>query len=327
VSVNSGPSAWLLDDGRAGHWRQVRALADFLPLRAIPVPVNLKLPWRWFAPYRLPFGQAAHSGLLVADAGPPGVIIACGRRSALAARWIQHHFAGRPKTVQILDCGLPPDRFTWVIAPSHDELEGDNVISTVGSLNPVTAAWLSAAVDPAGPCATAPKPRGVLLLGGPSGNFAFTRRWFRSALAGLCDPGFGGSLTIVESPRTPGWVAAEVQAIPTNPAPLHRMPWTPQDPEAAERRLGAALACADFVLVTADSVNLASEACASGKPVGLLGVERARGKMARFCRQLMDSGFAKAVEPGKTDIEAIPTTRCLRETEDVARRLMVSGLL
>jgi mitochondrial fission protein ELM1 len=316
----------LLDDGRAGHWRQVRALAYFLPLQAMVVPVSLKAPWRWFAPYRWPFGLAAHPGLLAGAAGPPGIIISCGRRSALAARWIQHHFNDRPKTVQILDCGLSPDRFTWVIAPRHDELEGENVISTVGSLNPVNEVWLSTAADPNARGASGPGPRCVLLLGGPSRNFSFSRRWLQSALSGLCEPGAVGSLTIIESPRTPRWVAQAISRLPAG-IPLNRLAWNPADPEGAGRRYSAALAQADVVFVSADSVNLASEACASGKPVGLVGIGQAKGKIARFCHQLVTGDYAVDWEAGPMKAGSMPATRCLRETGDVAKRLVDSGLL
>lgn len=326
MSVNSGPKAWLLDDGRAGHWRQVRALADFLPLQATVVPVNLKAPWRWLAPYRWPSGLAAHPGLLAGGAVPPAIIISCGRRSALAARWIQHHFNGRPKTVQILDCGLPPDRFTWVIAPRHDELEGENVITTVGSLNPVSEAWLSTAEGLNAPGASAPRPRSVLLLGGASRNFAFSRRWFQSTLADLCETGDYGSLTIVESPRTPRWVAGAISCLPVT-TPVNRIAWNPEDPEDAGRRYSAALAQADMVFASADSVNFASEACASGKPVGLLGIGQAKGKIARFCHQLVAGGFAVDWKPELMKAGSMPATRCLRETGDVAKRLIDSGLL
>jgi hypothetical protein len=256
----------LLHDGRAGHWRQVRALAHYLPLEESVLPVNLRLPWRWFAPYRLPFGLAAHPGLLEVKSKQPQVIVSCGRRSALAARWLQRYFDGRPKTVQILDCGLPPDRFSWVIAPRHDELEGGNVIPTIGSLNPVSEEWLEQAVNLPESGLHALKPRLVLLLGGPSSNFSFSRRWLRASLASVCEHLAGGSLTIVDSPRTPGWVADEIDRLPAE-IPRHRIAWSPQDAEGSERRYGAALALADFIVVSADSVNLVSEACASGKPV------------------------------------------------------------
>jgi mitochondrial fission protein ELM1 len=304
----------------------VRALGRFLPLEPVAVPVRLRPPWRWSAPRRLPFGPAAHPSLL-ATAGPrPQVIVSCGRRSALAARWIQDHFEGRPKTVQILDCGLPPERFTWVIAPRHDELRGANVITTIGSLNPVDEEWLGRCGAEAGGGSAPAAPNRLLLPGGPSRNFDFSRRWFRETLGGLAGCLSGGSLTIVLSPRTPSWALEEIRRLPANGS-VHCVAWNGRDPQGSERDYARALARADVILVTADSVNLASEACASGKPVCLVGLERARGKIARFGRYLVDEGFAHAFDPERMKTGLIGATRCLRETGRVARRLIDSGLL
>jgi mitochondrial fission protein ELM1 len=316
----------LLNDGRTGHRRQVQALAHFLPLTYTVLPISLKPPWRWFAPYRLPGGLAAHAELIPTSAVVPTIIISCGRRSALAARWLQTHFVGAPKTVQILDCGLSPDCFNWVIAPQHDRLEGDNVIQTIGSLNPVDDSWLQRAAGENDSNRHPTRPSALLLLGGPSRNFYFSRNWFRAVLSALRSRLNGHDLTVVESPRTPPWVADDVDAVLAD-LPVYRVGWLKDNPEASAQAYGAALAAAECVFVTADSVNLVSESCASGKPVCLLGVEQARGKMDRFCRHLIQKGYALEDQPELPAAGAMPFTQCLRETESVATRLLESGLL
>ena len=213
MSVNSGPEAWLLHDGRAGHWRQVSALAHFLPVECSVHPVQVKPPWRWFAPYRFPGGLPAHADLLPASAAPPTVIISCGRRSALAARWLNQHFGGQPKTVQILDCGLSPGLFTCVIAPRHDRLQGEKVVVNTGSLNPVDESWLARGADRSQfPSSIDGQPE-LLLLGGVSRHFHFSRTWVRSILSRLRIERAGDTLIIAESPRTPAWVQEEIDNV------------------------------------------------------------------------------------------------------------------
>ena len=98
-------------------------------------------------------------------------------------------------------------------------------------------------------------------------------------------------------------------------------------PERSAQRYRIALACDHRIFVTADSVNLVSEACASGKPVHLLGADRVKGKLARFSRRLVSEKYVFEGLPGAPAGGPAPQTRCLRETQTVADRLIASGLL
>ena len=327
MSLNSEKPVWVLNDGRAGHWRQASALASYLPATAQELPFHLRTPWRVFAPHSLPLGLAMHPALRAALTGTaPSAIISCGRQSALVARWLQRQLGQQIHTVQILNCGLRPERFSWVIAPAHDKLVGSNVIQSLGSLNPVDEAWLKRAVDDSEGIERLPQPRITVLLGGPSRHFDFSRSWFSSRLAGLTSwvSSQQGSLILVASPRTPAWVPDALQA-ENSDVPQVWIPWRQQENAASEAQYASTIAHADCLIVTADSVNMVSEACASGKPVLLMGWRRVSGRIARFCERMMEDDFARALD--KTGLGVIPTTVCLRETEKIARQLTASGLL
>jgi mitochondrial fission protein ELM1 len=132
-----------------------------------------------------------------------------------------------------------------------------------------------------------------------------------------------GSLILVGSPRTPAWVAAIIEAMAAH-VPRHWLPWRPQQSAECERQYASALAHADGLAVTADSVNLVSEASASGKPVTLIGRSRARGRVGRFCDSMVSAGYCQPLE--NADYSALQPTACLRETEKIAHRLLRSGL-
>lgn len=313
----------LLDDGRIGHYRQVSALADCLPVRQWRLPVHVRPPWRTFAPYRLVAGLAAHPAIQQAlPDREPAAIIACGRSSALVSRWLQDYWRGRPKTVQILHSGIKPKHFTWVIAPNHDRIGGDNVIEVNGSLTPVVATQTEFTVP------SYASPRCLLLLGGPARHFRFTRDWLAESLSRLAGRlhGLSASLRVLTSPRSPPWVG-EVLAGSVHGLPYQLSEWSAMPAEAAQAAYALAMREASLVVASADSVNLVSEAGASGKPAFVLGAERVSGRVAAGVQGLLQQGYLLDIDALQRAVVENRGTRLLDETRRVAGLLLRSGLL
>jgi hypothetical protein len=111
-----------------------------------------------------------------------------------------------------------------------------------------------------------PRPFIAVLVGGSSGPYALTRRSgerLASAASALAAR-LGGSLLVTTSARTP---KAAVQALEegiTCPHVLYRF-----QRGAKDNPYFAFLALADEIIVTADSMSMITEACATGKPVHL----------------------------------------------------------
>src|SRR6185312_11176967 len=76
------------------------------------------------------------------------------------------------------------------------------------------------------------------------------------------------------------------------------------------------LACADRVVVTPDSVNMLSEACAAGVPVLTSLPAGARGRIAAFHALLRSAGRVHDLRDGATS--TFPQLPPLRETAAVA---------
>src|SRR5690606_1113835 len=133
---------WTITDGRAGNVRQAVALASALRLGGQQrLQLEPKAPWRWLAPRLLPgAAQGFGEGFARMASTRPGLAIGCGRQAAGALRVL-----GRDgtRTVQILDPRINPRHWDLVVAPEHDRLRGDNVLTLLGSLNPVTDDWLA----------------------------------------------------------------------------------------------------------------------------------------------------------------------------------------
>ena len=78
----------------------------------------------------------------------------------------------------------------------------------------------------------------------------------------------------------------------------------------------------DAVVVTADSVNMTCEACASSKPVYRYDFKKEKGRIGRFHQMLESAGFTKPLEPiDASNFPGIPG-RKLDETGRIADLLM-----
>ncbi|MGO1720586.1 MAG: mitochondrial fission ELM1 family protein, partial [Luteimonas sp.] len=205
--AHANGTAWALTDGHAGNLRQALSLAAALGHDAAR---NWRLmpraPWRWAAPRALPGARHAFGGDFArALSTPPALAIGCGRQGALATRLLRERGA---RAVQILDPRIDPAHWDLVIAPEHDGLAGPNVLTLLGSLNPVDDGWLAAGREDFPALAELPRPRIALLLGGSSRHARFDRAAF-DALATSVSAMLareGGSVLATVSRRTPAEV-------------------------------------------------------------------------------------------------------------------------
>ncbi len=277
---------WALSDAAAGHRRQALALAEAVAARLTaevePLILEARWPARWLAPRAGRLEQ-----LLVGDrplAPPwPDLAVGCGRIAALATRRLRERGV---RAVHILDPGLAPTHWDWVIAPRHDRLAGENVLSTLGSLHPLDPQRLSRLREKTPALAAQPAPRTLLLVGGPSRLLRWGRRDLARLIAilGHWWERDGGSLAIALSRRTPVWAGRALRSA----FPLARF-----TPEGGENLYEPFLAWADRIVVTADSVNMLSEACASGRPVRYFAPKPPAAKLAALLLALVEGDHAR----------------------------------
>jgi hypothetical protein len=289
--MNSDARAtWVLHDGHAGNRRQAAALADALGLAWHECVLRPRLPARWFAPRRLA-GAATSFGNDFAVAlreRAPALVIGCGRQAALATRFARD---GGAKAVQILDPRMDPRHWDLVVAPEHDGLVGENVIALAGSLHPVDAAWLQRARERFPALGLLPGPRTAVLLGGPTRAVRFDRSAFEVMMAKLeyWLAREGGGLMICGSRRTP----IEVRALVRQRYGSDRgIAW--MDEADGGNPYAGALAWADRIVVSPDSVNMVSEACATSAPVYVAEPGRATGRVRRYLDDLLRRGRIRA---------------------------------
>ena len=313
---NHPDACWALHDGAAGHRRQVLALADALSPQVREWELVASAPWSWLAPRRLPgseraFGHEFRRTL----AEPPALAIGCGRRAALATRLLGERGA---RTVQLLDPRLPPALWDVVVAPEHDGLRGANVVTLCGSLHPVDDAWLQAGRAAFASLGDLPSPRTMVLLGGPTQAVRFDRSAFEVMQSRLEHwlATSGGSLLVVGSRRTPPALAALSRAYWADTPGLR---WF--DAGDGANPFAGALAWADRIVVSPDSVNMVSEACATHAPVYVAEPGRATGRVKVFLDELLRRGRIRALGKRPEPFEVQPLRETARVAAEVRARL------
>jgi uncharacterized protein len=262
ISENYG--SVIITDGAMGNLKQARALASGLGLRALEVGVRLQALDRLLAPH---FKRAQLSALRFEPQFSLANIrlaIGCGRAAAVALDALKR---SQPllRTVQILDPRCDPRRFDVVICPEHDGLHGTNVLRMQGALNDIDDTWLAQGQA----LAAAAEVKTLLLLGAPTRHAPYDVAMLRTLLASLSTAG----LCISASRRTP------TAFLPLLQASGARVWCNPAD---GENPYQAWLSSAEHILVSPDSINMISEACATRARVSVLFPERTRGKTARF---------------------------------------------
>lgn len=303
-------SAWVISDGAAGNERQALALASALEIPARVMTLPLRAPWAWFAPRRIPGGRLALAprDRAVFEAPWPDIAIGCGRASALLTRMLRGLSDGDCYCVQILDPRIDPRHWDAVIAPRHDRLEGANVIHTLGSLNPVDDTWLASGREAFPDFGRLPGPRVALLVGGPRRGIDFNDALAQRLLDAVRTATQGGSVLATTSRRTPPAFAARLRdALAAHPGVF----WAGTGTNPYPGLLG----WADRIVVTPDSVNMLSEACAAGVPVHTVADAPLPDKIARFHAALRERGLLTDADQPRAN------TPPLRETQAIAAEL------
>ncbi len=310
------PTAWVLTDAAAGNRRQAKALARALELRVTRVvECRLRPPWSWWAPRSARWLERALPPALVdaVRASPPAIAIGCGRIAAAFTAWLRVRHGSY--AVQLLDPRIDPRRWDVVVCPQHDRLDGPNVICPLGSIHDFDPKRLAEAARTRPDLLTLPRPVTAVLIGGPTRSVPFAGGAVETLSARLARWRGDGSLAITVSRRTPpAWIAS-LRTLATE-GPGFVWSGTDDGPNPYPALLGAA----DRIVVTADSVNMASEACASGRPVFVFADRPPRGRIARFHAALVAGGHARWMDGAPAPFTAVPLVELPTVAAEVRRR-------
>ena len=286
-------SCWVVTDGKAGMISQCVGLAEALGFNPEIKQVRLRTPWRDLTPYFRLGGRLQFT----ADSDPlnppwPELLIASGRHSVAASILVRRLSRGKTRTVQIQNPAISPRHFDLVVTPRHDNLTGDNVVVTRGALHRVTPEILKEGAEQLGwRLQHLKRPYIGVLIGGSNNVYRMDAETMKSLALrlGATALALNASLIITPSRRT-GEANREIlkDALVSVPHYL----WTGQGDNPYFGLLGLA----DFIVVTADSVNMVSEAASTGKPVYVAPLPGGSPKFQDFHQRLIDDGVTRVFE-------------------------------
>ncbi len=251
----------------------------------------------------------------------PDLLIASGRKSVAPALAVKRASGGRTFCVQVQNPAAGLDKFDLIVAPNHDRLSGNNAIGTLGSLHGITATILDDARSHfADAVAELPRPLITVLLGGNNAVYRMdesTGARLADDLATLADAeGYG--LAITASRRTPDAVLAAIGERLAGALENSRtVIW---DGTGANPYLGY-LAHADAILVTGDSVNMISEAAATGKPVHVIELPGGSDKFRRFHDAMREAGITHPFNGAIEDWTYTVPDDTARAAAEIRRRM------
>nr|WP_298215437.1 mitochondrial fission ELM1 family protein [Acidocella sp.] len=254
----------------AGLRAQALGLAEAAGFAPDLRPLRLRPGWGRVPASLWPHPRWAVEREVLATPLPP-VVIGTGGAGARVAAALR-----RPgvRAVAIQHPRMNPARFDAILAARHDGLTGANVIVTRTALHRATPARLAAEGALWAPrFAHLPRPLAAVLLGGSNGRYHFgpaEAGILARQLAALMREGAG--LILTPSRRTAPEAMAALRAALV---PLGAWIWD----FTGENPYFGMLACADAIIVTADSVSMVSEAVATSAPVLLA---RLPGRSARI---------------------------------------------
>lgn len=312
-------TVWAVSDGRAGIENQALGLAEAIgrraPIQLTTKRVQIRTPWRW-----LPAGftpaprQALTVGSDLLTPPWPDIWIGCGRASIPFSLGVRSWSSGKTFVAQLQDPRINSREFDVVIPPIHDGLEGANVLPIVGACHRITPERIDEAVlDYPAPLEDMAQPRFAVLIGGKSKRQDISAKRARAIADALVavQGQTGGTLMVTVSRRTSE--AAKLQ-LRTWLAPHCALFYEGEGANPYFAMLGAA----DHIFVTADSVNMATEAAATAKPIHILAVDGSAGKLERFHQSLARRGCARPFN-GKLETWSYPP---LLETDRAAASVL-----
>ncbi len=303
---------WAISDGRAGNVAMAMGLAEKVAElsggHAIQRDLQVNSVKSWLYGH---FSWLSSTEALTNGETLPPLVIGAGRRVAPAVAALRKTHG--IKTVQILDPKMSLSRFDRVVIPQHDGVSSPNVLTTLGSLGRVSAARLSEAKNLWEPrLSHLRRPLMAVLLGGDTKRKKVTEDTWSMLINDLKRLSAYVGMVITPSRRSGTGVEARLrQSLPD------AMIW---DGEGENPYFGM-LACADCILVTDDSVNMASEAASTGKPLALYPLLQEGGKTARFHEALITAHHAEMFSGVPTNHPTRPLDETTRIAQEIAELL------
>ena len=280
--------ALLLTQGMHGMVSQVEGLARALGLTYKHQSIKLKTLWNLLPPKLTPISENLVKEKFVCDSK---VIISCGRKSVIPSIALKKRLGKEIFTIHIQDPKVALKHFDLVISPEHDNIKGDNVLSTKGAIHYLTKKEIK---DNSNYLDIKKEKRKLVafIIGGPNKYYNYNDQTIHqlfTKIKTLFTPD-KYKIIIVPSYRTPENIIKKAyDAFNFNHIVIKTV-----DKEAYL----SALALADISVVTCDSTSMISEAATTGKPVYIAMMKPVKNnrRFKKFYSLLTDLGITRELK-------------------------------
>ena len=248
----------LLTQGMHGMISQVEGLAKALDLDFTHHTVETNKFWKLFPPKLTPISQSVFKKINSEDFD---VIISCGRKSVIPSIYLKKNSSKKITNIHIQDPKVNLDNFSYIVAPEHDGLNGENVFSTKGAIHYLTKKEISNHTNYLKDRLDIGKEYFLLILGGPTKHYDYSDENVSNIFNLFNDLVNKNNLQgiIVPSMRTP----KNIIELAKNSLGEKSLVIDTVDKKAYL----SALSLAKYIAVTCDSTSMISEAAMTGKPI------------------------------------------------------------
>ena len=282
------PKALLLTEGYHGMISQVEGLAKALNADFQHKIVRLNWLWNYIPPKLSPVSRLIlKDEQYITENEKFDLVISCGRKSVIPSIFIKKKNK-KIFTIHIQNPKVRFNNFDLIVAPEHDELKGENIITSKGAIHYITRLEIEKA-RPYLHNKIQNEKIVSLILGGPNKYYNFSNEELTN-IFGEIKSSFisqGYKAIIIPSMRTPKRIIdLAINEFLTDGFVVNSV-----DKQAYL----SSLAIANSIVVTCDSTSMISEAAASGKPIFVAHMQPKRNnyRFKRFYKLFRELGVIK----------------------------------
>ena len=249
----------LLTEGMHGMISQVEGLAKALDIDFTHHKVELNHLWKFIPPNFSPVSQNVFKKI---DHDDFDVIISCGRKSVIPSIHLKNTTNKKVFNIHIQDPKVDLNNFDFIVAPEHDEIQGQNVISTKGAIHYLTENEISENKDYLNSFIKKDERKiWTLILGGPTKYYDYSTKNMKHIFTSLYKllKKHDFQLVVIPSMRTPiNTIHYAREFFGDNHTIIM---------DVDKKAYLSALALSKNIIVTCDSSSMISEAALTGKPI------------------------------------------------------------
>ena len=301
----------ILTEGMHGMISQAEGLAKALDLNFFHEKIELNSFWKLIPPRFTPVKKIVFKNEIKEDFD---IIISCGRKSVIPSIFIKKNSKKKVFNIHIQDPKVSLDNFDVVVAPQHDNLSGNNVISTKGAIHYLSIQEIN---ENKGYLLNKIKPGKEvvsLILGGPNKYYKFTKENIKKVFLKITENFIKKNfqLILVPSMRTPKDI---IKFANEHYGKDHLV-----INEVDKKAYLSALGLSKFIVVTCDSSSMISEAAITGKPIYVADIPATKDdyRFRRFISLFKELNIIRILD---TNIENWDYER-LDETNRVAKEII-----